>query len=83
MIVKQINLCAGGTIGVQKIWWGKVRCGGTHEDSLGGCKRVEFMRNTWYYKRGCEDAGFSSQISARPVFPHGINIPIFKVSEFS
>ena len=73
MIVKQINLCAGGTIGVQK----------THEDSLGGFKRVEFMRNTWYYKRGCEDAGFSSQISARPVFPHGINIPIFKVSEFS
>ena len=41
------------------------------------------MRNTWYYKRGCEDAGFSSKISARPVFPHGINIPIFKVSEFS
>lgn len=40
------------------------------------------MRNTWYYKRGREDAGFSSQISA-PVFPHGINIPIFKVSEFS
>lgn len=40
------------------------------------------MRNTWYYKRGCEDAGFSSQIRA-PVFPHGINIPIFKVSEFS
>lgn len=48
-----------------------------------GFKRVEFMRNTWYYKRGCEDAGFSSQISARPVFFHGISIPIFKVSEFS
>ena len=41
------------------------------------------MQNTWYYKRGCENAGFSSQISARPVFPHDINVPIFKVSEFS
>ena len=79
-----IVTCAWGIIGVQKIWWGKVQCGGIHEDSLGGCKRVsqEFMRNTWYYKRGCEDAGFSSQIRA-PVFSHGINIPIFKASEFS
>ena len=41
------------------------------------------LRSLRSNKRGCEDAGFSSQISVRPVFPHDINVPIFKVSEFS
>ena len=58
---------------------GKVQCGCTHEDSLGFHKSSFEIPGI---KLGCEDAGFSSQISTA-VCPHDINIPIFKVSEFS